>query len=74
MNIMFGFANPKKQEKYTIKDWKGYDSPFLPSVGDKVWLSIFKSEERGDERKYCKVVERSFYPDGDVFMEVLWED
>jgi hypothetical protein len=74
MNVMFGFSDPHKQENYSIKDWKGYNSPFLPGVGDRVWIAVYKGEEVSDKRKYCKVVERSFYPDGDVFMEVLWGD
>ena len=75
MDIMFAFTDIRKQENYSIKDWKEYNSPFLPGVGDKVWIKVIESgEENSYIRKYCKVVERSFYPDGDVFMEVLWED
>jgi len=74
MNIMFSFTDSDKNEKYHIVAWKEYNSPFLPCIGDRVWIAVFKGEERNNERKYCKVTERFFYPDGDVFMEVLWED
>ncbi len=75
MNIMFAFTDIRRHEKHYIVNWREYNSPFLPGVGDKVWLKVIKSEEENSEkRKYCKVVERSFYQDGDVYMEVLWED
>lgn len=72
---MFAFTDIRRHEKHYIVDWRQYNSPFLPGVGDKVWLKVIKSmEENSEKRKYCKVVERSFYQDGDVYMEVLWED